>query len=136
MDITLEPDTSYHERQKKKGHSQEKNPEDSKSSSSHPQNSSISNQKEEKEFSEEGQAHSSLLNEDFKLMGSEKDRRVKEGLCSYCCGKHSLESCFKIPQNQLAQPSGKFPSQGKALVKIMFCSIVPTVFHPEHNCEF
>ncbi|MBW0503435.1 hypothetical protein O181_043150 [Austropuccinia psidii MF-1] len=35
--------------------------------------------------------HSSLLNRDHKLMGSEKERRIKEGLCTYCGGKHSLE---------------------------------------------
>ncbi|MBW0478222.1 hypothetical protein O181_017937 [Austropuccinia psidii MF-1] len=37
MDITLDLDTRYHERQKEKGHFQEKNSEASKSSSSHPQ---------------------------------------------------------------------------------------------------
>ncbi|MBW0531744.1 hypothetical protein O181_071459 [Austropuccinia psidii MF-1] len=37
IDITLEFDTRYHERQKEKSHHQEKNPEASKSNSSHPQ---------------------------------------------------------------------------------------------------
>ncbi|MBW0562000.1 hypothetical protein O181_101715 [Austropuccinia psidii MF-1] len=40
MDITLELDTRYHERQNEKSHHQEKKPEASKSNSSHPQNSS------------------------------------------------------------------------------------------------
>ncbi|MBW0501046.1 hypothetical protein O181_040761 [Austropuccinia psidii MF-1] len=40
MDITLELDTSCHERQKEKSHHQEKKPEATKSNSSHPQNSS------------------------------------------------------------------------------------------------
>ncbi|MBW0590407.1 hypothetical protein O181_130122 [Austropuccinia psidii MF-1] len=40
MDITLEPDTRYHERTKEKIHHQEKSPEASKSNYSHPQNSS------------------------------------------------------------------------------------------------
>ncbi|MBW0469326.1 hypothetical protein O181_009041 [Austropuccinia psidii MF-1] len=39
IDITLELDTSYHERQKEKSHHQEKKPEASKSNSSHPQSS-------------------------------------------------------------------------------------------------
>ncbi|MBW0590852.1 hypothetical protein O181_130567 [Austropuccinia psidii MF-1] len=44
MDITLELDTRYHERQKEKNHDQEKNPEASKS------NSSSSSQKKKKNF--------------------------------------------------------------------------------------
>ncbi|MBW0485782.1 hypothetical protein O181_025497 [Austropuccinia psidii MF-1] len=114
MDITLDLDTRYYERQKEKSHHQEKKPEASKSNSSHPQNSSSSNQKKKKNFQKRDKPHSSLLNKDFKLMGSEKERRIKEGLCTYCGGKHILESCFKRPQNQLSQPSGKFPSQGKS----------------------
>ncbi|MBW0569175.1 hypothetical protein O181_108890 [Austropuccinia psidii MF-1] len=108
MDITLELDTRYHERQNEKSHHQEKKPEASKS------NSSSSSQKKKKNFKKRDKPHSSLLNKDFKLMNSEKERRIKEGLCTYCGGKHSLESCFKRPQNKLTQPSGKFPSQGKA----------------------
>ncbi|MBW0508647.1 hypothetical protein O181_048362 [Austropuccinia psidii MF-1] len=116
MDVTLELDTRYHERQKQKGHYQEKNPEASKSNSSHHKNSSSSSQKKNKNFhpQKRDKPHSSLQNKDFKLLGSEKERRIKEALCTYCGGKHSLESCFKRPQNQLTQPSGRFPSQGKA----------------------
>ncbi|MBW0563323.1 hypothetical protein O181_103038 [Austropuccinia psidii MF-1] len=40
MDVTLELDTRYHERQKEKIHHQEKKPKASKSNSSHPQTSS------------------------------------------------------------------------------------------------
>ncbi|MBW0509317.1 hypothetical protein O181_049032 [Austropuccinia psidii MF-1] len=114
MDVTLELDTRYHERQKEKSHYQEKKPEASKLNSSHPQNSSSSSHKKKKNFQKRDKPHSSLLNKDFKLMSSEKERRIKEGLCTYCGGKHSLESCFKRPQNKLTQPSGQFPSQGKA----------------------
>ncbi|MBW0513890.1 hypothetical protein O181_053605 [Austropuccinia psidii MF-1] len=114
MDITLELDTRYHERQKEKGHFQEKKPEASKSNSSHPQNSSSSNQKKKKNFQKMEKPHSSLLNKYLKLMGSERERSVKEGLCAYCGGNNSLESCFKRPQNQLAQPSAEFASQGKS----------------------
>ncbi|MBW0518384.1 hypothetical protein O181_058099 [Austropuccinia psidii MF-1] len=108
MDITLELDTRYHERQKEKSHHQEKNPEASKSNSSHPQNSSTSSQKK-KNFQKRDKPHSSLFNKDFKLMNSEKERIIKEGLCTYCGGKHSLESCLKRPQNKLTQPAGRFP---------------------------
>ncbi|MBW0581881.1 hypothetical protein O181_121596 [Austropuccinia psidii MF-1] len=114
MDITLKLDTRYHERQNEKSLNQEKKPEASKSSSSHPQSSSSSIQKKKKNFQKRDKPHSSLLNKDFKLMNSEKERRIKEGLCTYCGGKHSLESCLKRPQNKLTQLSGQFSSQGKA----------------------
>ncbi|MBW0561242.1 hypothetical protein O181_100957 [Austropuccinia psidii MF-1] len=103
MDITLELDIRYHERQNEKSHHQEKKPEASKSSSSHPQSFSSSSQKKKKNFQKRDKPHSSLLNKDFILMNSEKERRIKEGLCSYCGGKHSRESCFRMPQNKLTQ---------------------------------
>ncbi|MBW0542168.1 hypothetical protein O181_081883 [Austropuccinia psidii MF-1] len=65
MDVTLELYTRYHERQK------EKKPEASKSNSSHPQNSSSSSQKK-KNFQKREKPHSSLFNEDLKLINSEK----------------------------------------------------------------
>ncbi|MBW0496543.1 hypothetical protein O181_036258 [Austropuccinia psidii MF-1] len=83
MDITLELDTSYHERQKEKSNHQEKKPEASKSNPSHPQNSTRSSQKK-KNFQKRDKPHSSFLNKDFKLMNSEKERRIKEGLRTYC----------------------------------------------------
>ncbi|MBW0569173.1 hypothetical protein O181_108888 [Austropuccinia psidii MF-1] len=113
MDVTLELDTRYHERKKEKNHNQEKKPEAPRSSTSHPQNSSSSSHKN-KNFQKTDKPHSSLLIKDFKLMNSEKERRIKEGLFTYCGRKHSLESCIKRPQNKLTQPSGNFPSQGKA----------------------
>ncbi|MBW0555445.1 hypothetical protein O181_095160 [Austropuccinia psidii MF-1] len=66
MDITLELDTGYHERQKEKNHHQEKKPEASKS------NSSSSSHRKKKNFQKRDKPHSSLFNEDFKLMNSEK----------------------------------------------------------------
>ncbi|MBW0574299.1 hypothetical protein O181_114014 [Austropuccinia psidii MF-1] len=114
MDVTLELDTWHHERQKEKSNNQEKKPEASKSNSSPPQHSSSSSQKKKKNFQKRYKPHFSLFNKDFKLINSEKERRIKEGLCTYCGGKHSLESCFKMPQKKLAQSSGNFPSQGKA----------------------
>ncbi|MBW0477771.1 hypothetical protein O181_017486 [Austropuccinia psidii MF-1] len=113
MDITLKLDTRYHERQNEKSHHQEKKPEALKSNSSHRQSSSSSSQNK-KNFQKGDKPHSSLLNKDFKSMNSEKERGVKEGLCTYCGGKHSIKSCLKRPQNKLTQLSGQFPSQGKA----------------------
>ncbi|MBW0547413.1 hypothetical protein O181_087128 [Austropuccinia psidii MF-1] len=130
MDITLELDTTYSERQNEKSDHQEKKPEASKS------NSSRSSQEKKNTFQKRDKPHYSLLNGEFKLVNSEKERRTKEGLFTYCGGKHSLASCFKRPQNKLTQPSGKFPSQGKASVKIILSSMVFTVFHPEKNCAF
>ncbi|MBW0492476.1 hypothetical protein O181_032191 [Austropuccinia psidii MF-1] len=108
MNITLELDTRYHERQKEKNHHKEKKAQASTS------NSSSSSHRKKKNFQKRDKPHSSLLNKDFKVMNSEKERRIKEGLFMYCGGKHSLDSCFKKPQSKLTQSSGNFPSQGKA----------------------
>ncbi|MBW0513173.1 hypothetical protein O181_052888 [Austropuccinia psidii MF-1] len=108
MYVTLEHDTRYHERHK------EKKPEASKSISSHPQNSSSSIQRRKKNFQKMDKPHSPLLNKDFQLTNSEKEKIFKEGLCTYCGGMHSLESCFKRPQKKPTQPSGYFHSQAKA----------------------
>ncbi|MBW0463015.1 hypothetical protein O181_002730 [Austropuccinia psidii MF-1] len=101
MDNTLELDTRYHGRQKEKSHFEEKKSEASKSKSSHPQSSSSSNEKK-KNFQKRDKAHLSLLDKDFNLMNSENERRIKEGLCIYCGGNHSLGSCLKRTQKQLA----------------------------------
>ncbi|MBW0494577.1 hypothetical protein O181_034292 [Austropuccinia psidii MF-1] len=115
MDFSSELNTRYHEGKKEKNDHQEKKPEASKSSSSHHQNSSSSSHKKKNFHSQkQDKPYSSLLNKDFKLKGSEKERRIKEGLCTYCGVKHSIESCFKRPQSKLTQPSGSFPSLGKA----------------------
>ncbi|MBW0583385.1 hypothetical protein O181_123100 [Austropuccinia psidii MF-1] len=110
VDITLELDTRYHERKNQKSHHQEKKLEASKSNYSHTQNSSSSSQKKKKR----DKPHFSFVKKDFKLMKYEKEGRIKGALYTYCDGNHSLESYFKGPQNQLAQPSAKFTSQGKA----------------------
>ncbi|MBW0562383.1 hypothetical protein O181_102098 [Austropuccinia psidii MF-1] len=109
MNITLELDTRYHERQKEKSHHQERKPEASKSNSSHPQSYSSSTQKE-KNFQKRDKPHSSSLNKYFKLMNFEKERRIKEDLCAYGGGKNSLESCLKRPQNKITQLTPSFPS--------------------------
>ncbi|MBW0496869.1 hypothetical protein O181_036584 [Austropuccinia psidii MF-1] len=121
MDITLELDTRYHERQKEKGSHQEKKPPVTGSNSSRPPQDSSSRRphhkknKKGKQFqASKDKPHSVLLNKDHKLISSEKERRIKEGLCTYCGGKHPIEKCFKRPQNKPGSSRG-FPSQqGKA----------------------
>ncbi|MBW0511039.1 hypothetical protein O181_050754 [Austropuccinia psidii MF-1] len=121
IDITLELDTRYHERQKEKGSHQEKKPPITGSNSSrNPQDASSKRphhkkHKKGKQFqAAKDKPHSALLNKDNKLIVSEKERRIKEGLCTYCGGKHPIEKCFKRPQNKPG-PSRGFPSKkGKA----------------------
>ncbi|MBW0470769.1 hypothetical protein O181_010484 [Austropuccinia psidii MF-1] len=104
MDFALELDTRYHERQKEKNNFQEKKSEFSKYSSSHTQHSSSSSLKRKNLMvHKRDKPHYSLLNKDQKLMAYEKERRFKEGLCSYCGGKHNIEDCVKRPQKQLTQ---------------------------------
>ncbi|MBW0571784.1 hypothetical protein O181_111499 [Austropuccinia psidii MF-1] len=121
MDVTLELDTRYHERQKEKGGNQEKKPPVIGSNQSRPPQNSSSKRphqkknKKGKQFqSSKDKPHAALLNKDNKLIGSEKERRIKEGLCTYCGGKHPIEKCFKRPQNKPGSSSRGFPSkQGK-----------------------
>ncbi|MBW0571741.1 hypothetical protein O181_111456 [Austropuccinia psidii MF-1] len=84
MDITLELDTRYHERQKEKGSHQEKKPPISGSNSSKlPQSSSSKkpyhrkNKKGNNLNVSKDKPHAALLNKDNKLIGSEKERRIK-----------------------------------------------------------
>ncbi|MBW0466487.1 hypothetical protein O181_006202 [Austropuccinia psidii MF-1] len=78
--ITLELDTRYHERKKGKGSHQEKKPCVTGSNSSMPpQDSSSKKSKKGKNFQAlQDKPHSALLNKDNKLIGSEKERRIKE----------------------------------------------------------
>ncbi|MBW0498774.1 hypothetical protein O181_038489 [Austropuccinia psidii MF-1] len=120
MDITLELDTRYHERQKEKGSHQEKKPLVAGSNSSRPPQESSSKRphhkkdKKGKQFKvSKDKPHSSLLNKGNKLIGSEKERRIKEGLFTYCGGKHPIEKCFKRPQNKPGSSRGYLSKQGK-----------------------
>ncbi|MBW0574519.1 hypothetical protein O181_114234 [Austropuccinia psidii MF-1] len=79
IDVTLELDTRYHERQNERSLHQEKKPEASKSSSSHPEDSSSSSHKKKKNFQKRDKPHSTLLNKDFKLMNSEKRKKNQGG---------------------------------------------------------
>ncbi|MBW0475470.1 hypothetical protein O181_015185 [Austropuccinia psidii MF-1] len=121
MEITLELDTRYHERQKEKGSHQGKKCSISGSNSSKPPQSSTSkrpyfrkNKKGKHSPVSKDKPHADLLTKDRKLICSEKERRIKEGLCTYCGGKHPIEKCFKRPENRKGSSRG-FPSnQGKA----------------------
>ncbi|MBW0489753.1 hypothetical protein O181_029468 [Austropuccinia psidii MF-1] len=117
MDVTLELDTRYHEKKKEKGGNQEKKPPVTGSNSSRPPQDSSSrrphhkkNKKGKRAQASKNKPHSALLNKDNKLIGSEIQRRIKEGLCTYCGGKHPIEKCFKGPQNKPGS-SKCFPSK-------------------------
>ncbi|MBW0467412.1 hypothetical protein O181_007127 [Austropuccinia psidii MF-1] len=107
MDITLELNTRYHERQKEKGCNQEKKPPISGSNSSKPPQGSSSQKpyhrknKKGKNFQvSKDQPDASLLTKDNKFIGSEKESSINEGLCTYCGGKHPFEKCYKRPENR------------------------------------
>ncbi|MBW0587323.1 hypothetical protein O181_127038 [Austropuccinia psidii MF-1] len=97
MDITLELDTRYHERQNEKGTHQENKPPTTGSNSSRPPQDSSSKRphhkknKKGKQFQASmDKPHSALLNKYNKLISSEKERRIKDGLCTYFGGKHPI----------------------------------------------
>ncbi|MBW0480215.1 hypothetical protein O181_019930 [Austropuccinia psidii MF-1] len=121
MEMTLELYTRYHERKKEKGSHQEKRPPVTGSNFTRPPQDSSSKRphhkknKKGKQFQpSKDKPHSALLNRDYKLMGSEEERRIKEGWCTYCGGKNPIEKFFKRPQNKPGSSRG-FPSkQGKA----------------------
>ncbi|MBW0574702.1 hypothetical protein O181_114417 [Austropuccinia psidii MF-1] len=121
MDITLELDTRYRERQKEKGSNQAKKPPINGSNPSRPSQDSYSKMphhkknKKGKQFqASRDKPHPALLNKENKLIGSEKERWIKEGLCTYCGGKNPIEKCFKRPQSKPGSSRG-FPSkQGQA----------------------
>ncbi|MBW0501232.1 hypothetical protein O181_040947 [Austropuccinia psidii MF-1] len=130
MDITLKLHTRYHERQKEKGINQEKKPPISGYNSSKPPQSSSSKKayprknKKGRNFQvSKYKPHTSLLTKDNKLICSEKERRMKEGLCTYFGGNHPIEKCFKRPENRQGSSRGLPSKQGKASVGIIMCSM-------------
>ncbi|MBW0552647.1 hypothetical protein O181_092362 [Austropuccinia psidii MF-1] len=121
MDITLELDTRYHERQKEKGSHQEKKADVTGSNSSRPPQDSSSKRphqkknKKGKQFQDsKDKPHYALLNKDNKSIGSEKERQIKEVLCTYCGGKHPIEKCFKRPHKKPGSSRGYPRKQGKS----------------------
>ncbi|MBW0553377.1 hypothetical protein O181_093092 [Austropuccinia psidii MF-1] len=109
MDITLELDTRYHERQKEKGSHQHKKPPVTGSNALRPPQSSSSKRPHHKK-NEKGKPfpaskdkpHSSLLNKDNKLIGSKKERGIKEVLCNYC----GVNTQFKNDSRDLRKSLG------------------------------
>ncbi|MBW0476834.1 hypothetical protein O181_016549 [Austropuccinia psidii MF-1] len=104
MDINLELNTRYHEMQKEKGGNQEKSPPVTGSNSFRTSQDSSSekphhkNNKKGKYFQRsKDMPHASFLNKDNKLFGYEKERSIKEGLCTHCGGKNPVLKCFKRP---------------------------------------
>ncbi|MBW0467348.1 hypothetical protein O181_007063 [Austropuccinia psidii MF-1] len=120
MESTLKLDTRYHERQKETFSHQEKKPEATGLNSSRPPQGSSSTKPHQKESKKgrnfqapKDKPHAAILNNYNKLISSEKERIIEEGLFTYC-GKHPIEQCFKRPQNRPGSSRG-FPSkQGKS----------------------
>ncbi|MBW0510257.1 hypothetical protein O181_049972 [Austropuccinia psidii MF-1] len=107
MDITLELDTRYHERQKEKGIHQEKKPPITGSNSSRPPQWSSpkwphhTKNKNGKKFQvSKDKPHYALINKDNKFIGSEKEGRIKEGLCTYCGRKHPMKKKLQETSEQ------------------------------------
>ncbi|MBW0469596.1 hypothetical protein O181_009311 [Austropuccinia psidii MF-1] len=124
MEITLELDDRYLEGQKEKGIHQDKKPPISGSNSSKPSQSASSKKpyprenKKGKNFQvSKDQPHVALLTKENKLIGSEKERRIKEGLCTYCGGEHPIEKCFKRPENRKGSSRG-FPRKQVKVEKL------------------
>ncbi|MBW0534000.1 hypothetical protein O181_073715 [Austropuccinia psidii MF-1] len=113
MDVSLEVDTRYHERQNEKSHHQQKKPEASKSNSSHPQNSSSSSQKKKKNFQKRDKPHSSLLNKDFKLKGCERERRSRRACVLVVVGSIVLSPVSKGLKTSLPNRQAVFPAREK-----------------------
>ncbi|MBW0488217.1 hypothetical protein O181_027932 [Austropuccinia psidii MF-1] len=121
MYVSLELETRYHERQKEKGGNQKKKPPFNGYNPSRPPQNSFpkrphqkKNKKGKQFHSSKDKPHAALLNKGNKLISSKKERRIKEGLCTYCGGKHPMEKCFKRPQNKPGSSSRCLPSkQGK-----------------------
>ncbi|MBW0561353.1 hypothetical protein O181_101068 [Austropuccinia psidii MF-1] len=119
--FTLELDTTYHERQNEKGSNKEKKPPVTGSNASRPPQDSSSkrphhkkNKKGKKFQASKNKPYSALLHKHNQLIGSEKERRIKEGLCTDCGGKHPIEKFFKRPQNKPGSSRGFPTKKGKA----------------------
>ncbi|MBW0479475.1 hypothetical protein O181_019190 [Austropuccinia psidii MF-1] len=121
MDITLDLDTRYHGRQKEKDVNKEKKPPFTGSNPSRFSQGSSSKRphhkrnKKGKQFQASKDKHdAALLNRDNSLIGSEEERRIKSGLCAYCCAKTPIETCFMRPQNNPGSSRGFPRKQEKA----------------------
>ncbi|MBW0581899.1 hypothetical protein O181_121614 [Austropuccinia psidii MF-1] len=113
MDITLELDTRYHESQKEKNNHQEKKHEASNSNSSHPQNSSSSSHRKKKNFQKREKPHSSLLNEDFEFMNSEKKEESRRAYVPIVVESIVLIPASKGLKTSLPNPPAISPARKK-----------------------
>ncbi|MBW0473871.1 hypothetical protein O181_013586 [Austropuccinia psidii MF-1] len=67
--------------------------------------------KKGKQFqSSKDKPHAAVLNKEKKLIGSEKESRINEGLCTSFGGKHLIEKCSKRHSNKPGS-SRSFPSK-------------------------
>ncbi|MBW0493721.1 hypothetical protein O181_033436 [Austropuccinia psidii MF-1] len=107
-------------RKKEKGGHQEKKPQVTGSNPSRPPQDSSSKRPHHKKSKKgknfqvsKDKPHATILNKDNKSIHSEKKRRIKEGLCTYCGGKYPIEKCFKRPQNRPGSSRGSLSSREK-----------------------
>ncbi|MBW0497723.1 hypothetical protein O181_037438 [Austropuccinia psidii MF-1] len=108
MDINLELDTRYYERQKEKGSYQEKKPPVTGSNPSRPPQDSSSKKPNHKKSKKgkniqilKDKPHAAPLNKDNKLICYKKERRIIEGLCTYFGENTQLKNasrCLRIGQ--------------------------------------
>ncbi|MBW0461039.1 hypothetical protein O181_000754 [Austropuccinia psidii MF-1] len=117
MEITLELDTRYQERQKEKDSQKEKKPPITGSNSLWPTQYSSSKKTHHKKSKKgkyfqasKDKSHSAILNKGKKFLVSEKERTIKEGLCTYFSGKRTIEKFLKRAQNRPGSSRG-FPSK-------------------------
>ncbi|MBW0475357.1 hypothetical protein O181_015072 [Austropuccinia psidii MF-1] len=120
LDITVELDTRYHERQKEKGsHQENKHPVIGSNSSGSLQDSYSKrphhkkNNKGKQLQASKDKPHSALLKKDNTLSGSEKERRIKEGICTYCGGKHPIENASRDLRASLGHQEASLASREK-----------------------
>ncbi|MBW0461154.1 hypothetical protein O181_000869 [Austropuccinia psidii MF-1] len=97
IDTTLEVDNRYHERQKERGSCQERKAPVTGFNSLRPTQYSSSKKPHHKKIKKQkkiqvskDKPHAALLNKNNKFIGSEKERRIEEGLCTYCGGKNQI----------------------------------------------
>ncbi|MBW0565705.1 hypothetical protein O181_105420 [Austropuccinia psidii MF-1] len=140
MDITLELDTRYHERQKENGSHQEKNPPVSGSNPSRPPQDSSSKRphhkknKKGKQFqASKDKPYSALLNKYNKLIGSERRGGSKKGYVLIVVESTQLKNSLRDLRRSLGHQEASLASREKP-VGIMMCSMVLTYFLQEHNC--
>ncbi|MBW0572425.1 hypothetical protein O181_112140 [Austropuccinia psidii MF-1] len=120
MDVTLELDTRYHERQKEKGGNQEKKPPVNGSNPSRPPQNSSSKRphqkknKKGKQFqSLKDKPHAALLNKDNKLIGSEKERWIQEGYLLIVVENTLLKNASRDPRTSLDHQEASLASRQK-----------------------